>query len=163
MQDSWPDNRLGETGATHQWPKSEITEPGPVAGGTWDLHYATELEAGWLAAWDAEWGEGFGMTFPADLFRCVWVWLADGGWRGIRCAAVEPWIGFPGRLDEAIAAGRAYQLGAGEVLTAETRLIVEVPRHRITRRVTSKVSRQELRATYAGPRRAARPDEGNCS
>jgi galactose mutarotase-like enzyme len=123
VQDSWPDNRLGETGATYPWPKSELVELGPQAGGTWDLHYATELEAGWLAAWDAEWGAGFGMTFPADLFRCVWVWLVDGGWRGIRCAAVEPWLGYPGRLDEAIAADRAYRLEAGEVLTAETRLI----------------------------------------
>ena len=33
VQDSWPGHRLGETGSVYQWPKSEIVEPGPQAGG----------------------------------------------------------------------------------------------------------------------------------
>jgi hypothetical protein len=123
IQDSWPGDRLGASGATYPWPKRELTEPGPEPGGTWDMHYATDLEDGWLAVWDAQWQSGFGMTFPHDLFRCVWVWLVDGGWRGIRCVAVEPWTGYPGALDEAIAAGHARELPVGESLTAETRLI----------------------------------------
>jgi hypothetical protein len=81
------------------------------------------LEAGWLAVWDAEWKTGFGMTFPTEVFKSVWVWVVDGGWRGIRCVAVEPWTGFPNRLDAAIQAGRATELGPGEVMEVSSRLI----------------------------------------
>jgi hypothetical protein len=63
------------------------------------------------------------MTFPMDVFACVWVWLVDGGWRGIRCVNVEPWTGYPARLDEAIEAGRATELAPGETLEAATRWI----------------------------------------
>ena len=63
------------------------------------------------------------MTFPTEVFPCVWVWLVDGGWRGIRCVAVEPWVGYPARLDEARDARRSRSLSPGEELVAETRLI----------------------------------------
>lgn len=123
IQDSWPGDRLGPSGSTYPWPQRELIEPASAPSGTWDLHYATGLTAGWLAAWDAQWGSGFGMTFPHETFRCVWVWLVNGGWRGIRCVAVEPWTGYPSALDEAIAAGHARELAVGDSLTAETRLI----------------------------------------
>ena len=123
IQDSWPADRLGKTGSQYQWPKTELGRFEAEPLGTWDLHYATDLKAGWLAVWDQEWGTGFGMSFPHDLFRCVWVWAVDGGWRGIRCLAVEPWTGYPSRLDEAITADRACELSAGQTLTAEIRLI----------------------------------------
>lgn len=123
IQDSWPGDRLGPSGSTYPWPQRELIEPASAPSGTWDLHYATGLTAGWLAAWDAQWGSGFGMTFPHETFRCVWVWLVNGGWRGIRCVAVEPWTGYPSALDEAIAAGHARELAVGDSLTAVTRLI----------------------------------------
>lgn len=123
VQDSSPDDRLGRSGSTYRWPNPALTEPGEQPGRTWDLHYATELEAGWLAVWDGRWECGFGMTFPHEVFRCVWVWLVDGGWRGIRCVAVEPWTGYPTALSDAIAAGHATTLAAGQSLSAETRLI----------------------------------------
>jgi hypothetical protein len=123
VQDSWPGDRLGASGDEYEWPLRALVEPGPEPAGTWDFHFATELEAGWLAVWDAEWKCGFGMTFPTDVFRCVWVWLVDGGWRGVRCAAVEPWTGYPARLDEAVRLGRARRLAPGEELVVETRLI----------------------------------------
>ncbi len=123
IDESWPQDRLGAPGTTYPWPKQELTELAETPGGTWDLHYATELEAGWLAAWDARWQSGFGMTFPPDVFKCVWVWLVDGGWRGIRCVAVEPWTGFPSALAAAVEAGHASQLGPGDSLTADTRII----------------------------------------
>ena len=83
----------------------------------------TGLTDGWLAVRDDVWRTGFGMTFPPDVFRCVWVWLVDGGWRGLRCVAVEPWLGYPARLDEAIAMGNAVELAPGEELSVETSLI----------------------------------------
>jgi hypothetical protein len=123
VQDSWPDDRLGASGTEYAWPRPEIVKLGSESLGTWDFHYATELEDGWLAVWDEEWGCGFGMTFPTQVFGCVWVWLVDGGWRGIRCVNVEPWTGYPARLDEAIAADRAMGLAPGEALEAATRWI----------------------------------------
>ena len=63
------------------------------------------------------------MTFPHELMQCVWVWLVDGGWRGVRCVNVEPWLGYPARLDRAIEAGRATALAPDESLEAATRLI----------------------------------------
>jgi hypothetical protein len=123
VQDSWPADRLGASGAEYQWPSPELVAPGTAPAGTWDHHYATELDAGWLAVWDAQWGCGFGMTFPTSVFRCVWVWMVDGGWRGLRCVAVEPWTGYPARLDHAIEAGNAYTLQPGQQIVAETRLI----------------------------------------
>jgi len=123
VDESFPNDRLGAAGTEYQWPHPEIVELGPDPAGTWDMHYVTDLTAGWFAVRDDVWGTGFGMTFPEDIFRSVWVWLVDGGWRGIRCLAVEPWLGYPARLDRAIAAGNAVELAPGEELVAETRLI----------------------------------------
>jgi hypothetical protein len=121
IEDSWPGDRLGPSGFEYPWPHADLIAIGAEPAGTWDFHYLTELHAGWIAVWDGEWGCGFGMTFPHELFRCVWVWLVDGGWRGIRCVNVEPWTGYPARLDAAIAAGRASTLAPGESLEAATR------------------------------------------
>jgi Domain of unknown function (DUF5107) len=123
IDESWPDDRLGAPGTTYSWPRREMTELGPEPGGTWDMHYATELQAGWAAVWDASWGGGLGMRFDRSVFTNVWVWLVDGGWRGLRCVAVEPWTGYPARLDRAIEAGRATRLHPGEVLESEVELI----------------------------------------
>lgn len=114
---------LDAKGVTYDWPRRSMTDLGGQPSGAWDLHYAIGLQAGWLAVWDQAWGTGFGMTFPLDVFDSVAVWLVDGGWRGIRCAAVEPWAGYPSRLDEAIAAGHARTIEPGGELTADTRLI----------------------------------------
>jgi hypothetical protein len=121
IEDSWPCDRLGPSGTEYSWPHRDLVALGAEPAGTWDFHYATELRAGWLAVWDGEWGCGFGMTFPHELLRCVWVWQVDGGWRGIRCVNVEPWTGYPARLDAAIAGGRAAALAPGESLEATTR------------------------------------------
>jgi hypothetical protein len=123
IQDSWPDNRLGVPGTEYPWPHPDLVAPPAEPAGTWDFHFASGLEAGWLAVWDGEWGCGFGMTFPHELLQCVWVWLVDGGWRGIRCVNVEPWLGYPARLDQAIAAGRAATLAPGESFEAASRLV----------------------------------------
>jgi hypothetical protein len=123
IDESWPDDRMGAPGTTYEWPRPELTELGSEPAGTWDLHYATELQAGWAAAWDASWGGGLGLRFDRTVFSTVWVWLVDGGWRGLRCVAVEPWIGYPARLDQALEAGRARRLEPGAELQTEVDLI----------------------------------------
>lgn len=100
------------------WPLPSVTRLGPEPTNTWSLLYVTDLHDGRLSVTDDEWRIGVSIAFPHELFRCVWVWLVDGGWRGIRCVAVEPWSGYPGRLDEAIAQGRALSLDPGEVIEA---------------------------------------------
>lgn len=132
VQESTPDNRLGIAGTRYQWPFAhdlacrEIDMrqiPSPDAG-TMDFHYATELKDGWLAITDTRRREGVGLVFPKDIFRCAWLWLVYGGWRGIYTAAVEAWTGYPAKLSDAVAAGKYSQLAAGECLECESRLVV---------------------------------------
>jgi galactose mutarotase-like enzyme len=128
---SYPDNRLGSTGDSYEWPyakttKGQTLDMGNVASPqsqTWDLHYATEFAEGWLAVTDTSAKVGFGMAFPKDIFRCIWLWLVYGGWRGLYCVAVEAWTGYPGKLEDAIKNGKCSRLEAGENLTCETRLV----------------------------------------
>lgn len=126
IAESEPRDRLGSRGDEYSWPLPAMTDIGAEPGKTADLHYVTGLTGGWLAVRDDTWRTGFGMTFPSDVLRCVWVWLVDGGWRGLRCVAVEPWLGYPARLDEAIAMGNAHLLAPGEELSVETSIIAFV-------------------------------------
>ena len=124
VEDSGPAGReLRTTGSRYDWPLPELVELEPTARGRWDLHYATDLVDGWFAVRDDAWGVGFGMTFPHETMRAVWLWLVDGGWRGLRCLAVEPWLGYPARLDQACEQGRARVFEPGESLVVSTRLI----------------------------------------
>jgi galactose mutarotase-like enzyme len=124
IEESAPDDRLGASGSTYPWPESQITRLAAEPAGTVDFHYATGLTEGWLAAWDAQLGSGFGMSFPTDVFNTAWVWVVDGGWRGLRALAIEPWTGWPADLNDAAAAGRARTLVPGEPLTVDVRLHV---------------------------------------
>lgn len=90
---------------------------------TVDMQYATELSEGWLAVTDTSEKVGFGMAFPKDVFKSIWMWLVYGGWRGLHCVAVEPWTGHPSKLEEAIREGECSVLAAGKTLSCETRLV----------------------------------------
>jgi hypothetical protein len=124
VEDSYPGDRLGATGERYPWEDTRLFDLDERAGGTWDLHYAAGLKDGWLAVGSAPGRAGFGMTFPRETFRCAWIWISDGGWRGTRCMAIEPWTGSPSSLDRAIAAGSATRLDPGESISAEVDLIV---------------------------------------
>jgi hypothetical protein len=114
---------LAPAGSRYLWPQPEMVDLAPTASGQWDLHYATDLEAGWLAVRDDAWGVGFGMTFPHETMRAVWLWLVDGGWRGLRCLTLEPWLGYPARLDQAVDQELARVFSPGERLVVNTRFI----------------------------------------
>jgi galactose mutarotase-like enzyme len=116
------DRPPGFDGDEAEWPVESVASLAPEPRNTWTLLYVTDLAGGRVTVTDAVWGTGFGMTFSTDVFRCVWVWLVDGGWRGIRCVAVEPWTGYPARLDEALAIGHARTLAPGETLATEVSL-----------------------------------------
>lgn len=111
---------LPDSGARYPWEQQQLDE---VPSGRWRLDYATDLKEGWLAVWDGGLETGFGMVFPQQVLRSVWVWLVDGGWRGLRCVAVEPWTGHPARLDRALADDRALIIAPRDEVSFETRLI----------------------------------------
>jgi hypothetical protein len=124
IEDGGPSGReLLPTGSRYSWPCPELVDLGPTASGRWDLHYATDLLAGWLAVRDDAWGVGFGMTFPHQTMRTVWLWVVDGGWRALRCLTLEPWLGYPARLDQAFEQGRARVFEPHERLVVATRFI----------------------------------------
>lgn len=83
------------------------------------LHALTGLRAGWIAATDPVARRGFGVVFDPDLHRCVWQWMAYGGFRGWYHAIVEPWTAPQPSLADARTAGTARTLAPGEALESE--------------------------------------------
>jgi galactose mutarotase-like enzyme len=89
--------------------------------------YLTDLpDDAWYAVWDHDWPVAMGMRFRAAEFPCVGMWLLDG-WRGLRAITLEPWIGWPGSLEEAIRLGRARTLEGHGRFEAELSMIAFMP------------------------------------
>lgn len=122
---------LGEAGQEYTFPHL------PIPGGTHDMrqvqpfeansfggHYATELTGNWYAVTDTAKQVGFGMVFPTDVFKALWMWQVYGGWRGLYQLAIEPWVGYPVRLEDAIAAGRQRVLQPQEVLEYDVAMVI---------------------------------------
>jgi len=110
-------------GGEVEWPSPSVGELPIEPSGTWHHVYLTDVEQGWLAVTDEVTTSGFAMTFSREDFPSVHLWIVDGGWRGLRCAVVEPWSGYPARLDQAISGGHARELGAGSKVDTEVRII----------------------------------------
>lgn len=123
LEEGSPKGYFGDPGMQQAWPPIGIGPIEEQASGTWSLHYAARLTSGWFAVRAGDWPGGFGMTFPHDTLSSVWLWLVDGGWRGLRCLAIEPWTGYPGALDEAIRRDHARRLDPGKSITTDIRLI----------------------------------------
>jgi galactose mutarotase-like enzyme len=118
---------LGRKGDTYDWPyfgELDVRQALPPETNAFALHYLTELDDGWVAATDTDARRGFGLVFDHELFRVVWLWLVYGGWRDYYQAIMEPWTGYPSPLAEAVAAGRARELGPGEVLETAVAAVV---------------------------------------
>ena len=118
---------LGAQGDVYDWPnlgELDVRRALTPDADCFALHYLTELEAGWVAATDTESRRGFGLVFDRELFPVVWLWLVYGGWRDYYQAIMEPWTGYPSPLAEAVAAGRARELGPGEVLETDVAAVV---------------------------------------
>jgi hypothetical protein len=118
-------------GSSYAWPY--FTDPDghqvdmrvvqPPEVNIWRLHYA-HLQEGWLALTDTAAKEGIGLVFPLDVFPYSWLWLVYGGWRGLYCAGVEAWTGYPPKLEDAVAQGRFCQLKGAESLEAQTKIVI---------------------------------------
>ncbi len=86
--------------------------------------YCVDIEDGWCALTDTASRIGFGMRFPKDVFRSVWLFLTCGGWRGYHTAILEPCTAYPANLDEAISNGTCSRLGAHEMLECEVEAVI---------------------------------------
>jgi hypothetical protein len=147
------DPSLGAVGQSYDWPflpsaalpdgRRDMRQVPPPDALVFGGHWATDLREGWLALTDTASRRGLVIVFPADVFRVAWLWQVYGGWRGHYHLALEPWTGYPMRLDEAIAAGAARILGAGETLQAEVAFVVYEGRTSVER-VTREGGRFEV-------------------
>ncbi len=100
----------------------------PQAGGGpgYELVYLTELHAGWYALLRPADRCGLGLAFDRGVFRCLWLFVSLGGWRGLHLAIVEPATGYPVDLAEASGAGTCSRMQPGEVLeTAITAVVFD--------------------------------------
>ncbi|MGA3404787.1 MAG: hypothetical protein ABSD49_03525 [Candidatus Bathyarchaeia archaeon] len=131
IDESSPTNRLGVHGDSYRWPHARDREGKtvdmrfvlPPQSKTLDMHFATEFKEGWLAVTDTSAKIGFDLTFPPEVFKAIWLWLVYGGCRGLYCAAVEAWTGYPGSLAQALKEGAYTSLESGQSLTCETCII----------------------------------------
>ena len=123
------DPTMGTAGQAYEWP--DLPDPS-VAGGIREMravrpredavfagHWATGLDAGWVALTDTFARRGVAIAFDPAVFPDAWLWQVYGGWRGHQHLALEPWTGHPQRLDDAIVAGRALTLPVGGVLETD--------------------------------------------
>jgi len=128
IEESLPEDRLGKRGTIYKWPfatdkygnEVDMRKVQPEEAQTSDFHYVIKLKDGWFALTNSVTKEGFGLVFPKDIFKVVWLWLVYGGWRGIYCAAIEAWTGYPAKLDMAVREGIYSMLGPRECLECDT-------------------------------------------
>lgn len=107
-----------------------------------NLGYLLDLEEGWYALSNDALGLGFALTWPVEVFPCVWLWQELGGtlgypWYGSTYVmGVEPNTSHPADgLAAAVERGTARTIAAGETLEAELAAALFTPRGRV-RRVT---------------------------
>ncbi|HVU11193.1 MAG TPA: hypothetical protein VHD90_07935 [Phototrophicaceae bacterium] len=118
---------LGEVGQEYDWPLLNGRNAGliqPFEANVFGGHYATELSGNWYAVTDTAKKVGFGMVFPTDVFKALWIWQVYGGWRGLYQLAVEPWVGYPVRLEQAIDAGRQRIVQPNQPLEYEAAVVI---------------------------------------
>lgn len=128
------DPSMGVQGETYSWPDlPDPTAPGgvrdarrvrPLEAAVFGGHWATDLADGWLALTDTTSRRCVALVFDREVFPHAWLWQVYGGWRAHHHVALEPWSGYPQRVEEAEAAGRARWLEPGQVLETEIAFVV---------------------------------------
>jgi uncharacterized protein DUF4432 len=135
-----PNSRL-RPGYRGKWPLAEGRDGSTIDaskvigrhGNAVDLLYATDLEDGWAALVNERQNIGFGLAFPKDVFRTIWLWQVYGGFTGSPWygrtynLGLEPWTSYPSSgLNEAIDNGSARTVEAGGSVWVEIAAVVLV-------------------------------------
>ncbi len=126
ITDAWREERF-QGNTTFHWPRAvdrqgrqvDLRAVEPAEGGAADMHYLTGLRQGWYAATDRQAKVGFALSFPLEVFRCVWLFRALGGWRGLYTLILEASTGYPYDLTVARQRGTCGHLEPGAKLEAE--------------------------------------------
>jgi galactose mutarotase-like enzyme len=123
---------LASAPARFPWPYAPLASgamdlrqiPGPESGA---LHffYGTGLRQGWCALTDQASKLATALRFDPEVFPCCWLFATHGGWNGLNVAVLEPATGYPFRLPEVVASGRAKWLAPGETLETEVLFAVQ--------------------------------------
>jgi hypothetical protein len=114
----WP-NAVGTDGG--QVDLSRI--PGPEAAAS-DMVFLEEIADGWYAVTNTRLRVGFGLRYPAEVFRHLWYWQVYRGgrdypwWHATYNIALEPCATSP-VLSHAAARGEALSLSAGDSTEVE--------------------------------------------
>ncbi|MCH7907671.1 MAG: DUF4432 family protein [Chloroflexi bacterium] len=95
-----------------------------------DMAYMTEMPEGWYAVTNEETGVGFGVAYPADVFKFLWYWRNLGGgwgypWYGRSYnVGLEPCTSLSnGGLAGAIENGTALHFGPGESVSVTIKAV----------------------------------------
>lgn len=114
---------LGKVGQIYEWPflptlsgaRDMRTLPGAEAK-TFAGHYCTKSSSNWFALTDTKKQVGIAMIYPREIFQNLWLWQSYGGWKGLYHLAVEPWVGYPVNLEQAVREGHYLSLSAAQTL-----------------------------------------------
>ena len=92
--------------------------PGPESAAS-DMVFLEGITEGWYAVTNGAMNVGFGLRYPADVFKELWYWQVYRGgrdypwWSATYNIALEPCASLP-VLSHAAARGEALALGPGE-------------------------------------------------
>ncbi|HYP27156.1 MAG TPA: aldose 1-epimerase [Blastocatellia bacterium] len=122
-----PANSRLKPDQTGQWPFAEGVDggrvdlsriPGPETHAQ-DMLFLEGISEGWFTVTNTALGVGFGMRYPADVFKVLWYWQVYRGgrdypwWNSTYNIALEPCATLP-VLARAAERGEALSLAAGE-------------------------------------------------
>jgi len=96
----------------------------PPESNTKEFLYGIDLAEGWCAMTDTARKVGFGLVFPENIFRSVWLFASYGGWRKNYMAILEPCTAYPFDLKEAIARGTCAHLDPYGELECEVKAVL---------------------------------------
>jgi hypothetical protein len=94
-----------------------------------DMVFLEGISDGWFAVINPRLNLGFGMRYPADIFKYLWYWQVFRGamdypfWGATYNIALEPCATLPG-LSEAAGKNQSLKLAPGATLTAELQAAV---------------------------------------
>ena len=124
-------------GQRSRWPHADLRDggtvdlsvvPGPEARSHDDV-YLTDLGGGWVAVENPRLGVTFRLEWDPAVFRWIIAWQPYGGAEAMPLAGayalgVEPWISRL-NLEDAVAAGEAFELAGGASFATTVRATIE--------------------------------------